>query len=145
MKNLKYIQLIVILLIVSNILLILFIFLRKPPRQEGPKNIIIERLHFDQKQINDYENLIDQHRMNIHRNEEEMMMLKSALYETILNENAEKRDSLVKLIGKKQEEAEMINYDHFMDIKKLCKENQQEDFKELLHDLGRLFSYKKPR
>ncbi|WP_288243412.1 hypothetical protein [uncultured Chryseobacterium sp.] len=145
MKNLKYIQLIVILLIISNILLILFIFLRKPPHPEGPKNIIIERLHFDQKQINEYENLIDQHRMDIHRNEEEMMMLKSALYENILNENTPKRDSLVRLIGNKQEEAEMINYHHFMDIKKLCRPDQQKDFEELVHDFGKLFSHKKPR
>jgi len=145
MKNLKYLQFIIILLVISNILLVLFIFLRKPPRPEGPKNIIIERLHFDQRQIDEYQQLIDEHRNNIQRNEEEMMTLKSALYETLLNENAAEKDSLVKLIGKKQEEAEMINYNHFMDIKKLCKGNQQEDFKALAHDLGRLFSHKRPR
>ena len=145
MKNLKYLQLIIILLVILNILLVLFIFLRKPPRPEGPKNIIIERLHFDQRQIDEYELLIDQHRKDIQQNEEEMMILKSALYETLLNENAVEKDSLVKLIGKKQEEAEMINYNHFADIKKICKSDQQKDFKALVHDLGRLFSHKKPR
>jgi len=145
MKNLKYLQLIIILLVISNILLVLFIFLRKPPRPEGPKNIIIERLHFDQRQIDEYELLIDQHRKDIQRNEEEMMTLKSALYKTLLNENAVEKDSLIQLIGKKQEEAEMINYNHFADIKKICKSDQQKHFKALVHDLGRLFSHKKPR
>jgi protein CpxP len=144
MKQSRYPQIIIILLIISNILLIAFVFLRRPPHPEGPKNLIIERLHFDKKQIGKYDLLIEKHRKDISENEDQMMNLKSQLYKTIETENTSQKDSLIRMIGKKQEEAELINYQHFVDIKKLCKPDQQKDFAELVNDLGNLFSHKGP-
>jgi hypothetical protein len=144
MKQSRYPQIIILLLILSNILLIVFVFLRKPPHPEGPKNLIIERLHFDQKQIGIYDLLIKKHRKDISENEDQMMNLKSQLYRTIETENTSQKDSLIRMIGKKQEEAEIINYQHFIDIKKLCNPDQKKDFEQLINDLGGLFSHKKP-
>jgi hypothetical protein len=110
----------------------------------GPKKIIIDKLHFDKEQINNYEISVQQHRKAINNNEAIMNKLRSNLFEQLkYPQDTAKIDSLITVISKQQAVAEYINYNHFIEIKNLCKQTQKKDFDELTTEIANLFSPKK--
>lgn len=115
-----------------------------PPHhgKREPKYIIIERLHFDQKQQEDYDVLIKDHQEKIRATEDKIRDAKNELYSMLNSETIDtaKKDSLISALSNDQKEIETIHFNHFADIKKLCKKEQLNDFNELTEELSRLFS-----
>ena len=111
-----------------------------PPRPEGPRRAIIERLHFDDAQVAEYEKLIAAHRAAIDKKEGEIRSSKEALYELLRNDDLSSADSLIARIGAVQQDMERIHFNHFKDIKALCKGDQVGLFKELAGDLADYFN-----
>jgi len=142
MNKSKFLILLIIGLLISNGIL-LFIVAKDQLMKAGPKNIIIKKLHFDKEQIKNYEVYIRQHRKAINKNETVMNTLRSNLYEELnYSDNNSKIDSIISNIAKQQITAEHINYNHFLEIKRLCKPTQQKDFNELTMEIVNLFSSK---
>jgi hypothetical protein len=111
-----------------------------PPRPDGPRKAIIQRLHFDDTQVVDYEKLIAAHRAAIDAKEAEIRVAKEGLYQLLGSDDLTPRDSLIARIGAIQQDIEHIHFDHFKEIKALCKGDQVELFKELSGDLAEYFS-----
>jgi protein CpxP len=152
MSKLKLLQIAVIGLLLINIAALGWLFFGRPghpPRdrsgREGPADIIIERLHFDQQQVHAYDKLISQHRSTIRRLDGEILETKNALYNTLANDSSQAKDSLQEKLGALQKEIETVHYDHFLEIKKLCKPSQAGYFNELTNDLAGYFSPGKNR
>lgn len=142
MNKIKFLTIIIIGLVISNGIL-LFMLTKDQLSKGGPKNLIIKKLHFDKEQIKNYEVYIQKHRKDINDNETVMNTLRSNLYKELNNSNnITKIDSLIAIIGKQQTIAEQINYNHFLEIKKLCKPNQTKDFEKLTTEIANLFSSK---
>ena len=138
----KFLILIIIVLILCNAILF-FILFKDHQRKGGPKNIIIEKLHFDKDQIKNYEVYIQKHRKAINENEITMNKLRSELYQQLKHQqDTSKVDSIISIIANQQIIAENINYNHFLEIKKLCKPYQEKDFEELTKEISNLFSVK---
>jgi len=142
MNRTRLISFIAIGLLITNLSMVGFIFLNKPQHQMhgGPKKIIAERLHFDAQQIEEYDKLISLHRMEIKTKDSLIRQTKNELYGCISSNNVTLKDSLENKLGQLQIEIEEINYNHFLDIKKLCKENQLVDFNILVKHLAQLFA-----
>ena len=142
MNRLKFLTILVVGLFISNGILF-FMIMKEHQGKEGPKNIIIKSLHFDKEQIRKYEVLIQKHRNAINDNEKLMRNLRSKLYLNLQNEpNQNLVDSFISKISTQQSVADNINYNHFLEIKQLCKSNQQKDFNELTNEIVNLFSSK---
>ena len=63
------------------------------------------------------------------------------LYSRLLdNSDDAVKDSLEREIGKLQITIENINYNHFNEIKLLCKADQQQDYSKLIHEIAFLFA-----
>ncbi len=148
MTKLKLLTIAVIGLLVMNLGIIAFLFLRKPPLppdggasfgKEGPKKKIIELLHFDSKQVKHYEELIQQHQASIKSLRDEIQETKSVLYSALKEENSARKDSLTNQLGALQVKIERVHYNHFMEIKKLCKPEQLEYFNTLTGELADFF------
>ena len=117
-----------------------FLHINRPERATRPKEIIIERLQFDKNQIIQYENLVQKHHKLVLENEEQINKLKNNLYQQLNNPNESlKVDSIAQNIAELEKRAELINYKHFQDIKKICKHKQLPLFENLVKDLGQLF------
>ena len=58
--------------------------------------------------------------------------------------NLKTKDSLITLLNSYQNQVEETHFKHFEDIKKLCHQDQLEDFNELTEDLSRIFAPNKP-
>lgn len=144
MNKYKFLTIMIIGLFISNGILFFMLIKGHHKKGDGPKNIIIDKLHFDTEQIKKYEVYIKQHRKAVHENEATMNKLRTNLFEQLkYQQDANKVDSLISVIAKQQYVAEKINYRHFLEIKSLCKPSQQKDFNELTSEIANLFSPKK--
>ncbi len=139
-------------LLISNILLIVFMLKGRgpghhgPPHHKGgPRDLIIERLHLDAVQITKYDTLIQKHRSYLREYEETLLTLKKDLYSNLKNK-ADKATVYYSIdgIAKVQAQIESIHYQHFEDIKNLCKPEQQKDFEKLVDELANIFSHGPP-
>ena len=157
MEKTKLLTFGIIVLILLNLGTLGFLLLsgpkeHHPPHGQGPegrskpREIIIEKLHFDTNQIKEYDQLIQWHRSHITEIEDKIRDSKNELYlqlnENPINEKA--KDSLINTLASYQKQIESVHFKHFQDIKKLCKKEQLEDFTALTSALSRLFS-KPPR
>jgi periplasmic protein CpxP/Spy len=153
MTKLKLLALSVIGLLIINLSIIAFLFLRKPPHSQGdsrpfkriePKNRVIEILHFDNEQVVQYEELIVQHRKSMKKLNDLIREAKSNLYETLNEDSAESKDSLINELSALQRKIESVHYNHFIEIRKLCKPDQLPYFHNLTGDLSDFFNPEKP-
>ena len=146
MNKKSFYLLLIGLLLISNLLTLFFIIPKGKHKHfgNGPKSIIIEKLNLDEQQIFAYEQLIDQHRKNIKASDKKIIQLKKELYGSLQTESNEQyADSLTSEIGSIQKQIETIHFNHFNDIKALCKPEQLDEFNELVDELEFLFSNKK--
>ena len=136
-------------LLVSNLALVAHVLRsdNRPPhpphpsqQPAGPRNLIIERLHFDAQQVAAYQQLIDRHRAAVLAGDERILQLKKELY-TSLSAPADsiRTDSLAAAIANEQRHMEQVHYHHFAEIKKLCHPDQLTYFNELAPELAQLF------
>ena len=153
MEKTKLLTIAVIGLLIINFGTLGFLLLNgkghRPP-QEGrqkPKEIIIEKLHFDEAQQKDYAKLIKWHHGEITRLDDQIRQTKNELYSQ-LNQgetNVKTKDSLVSLLAGYQKQIEETHFKHFEDIKKLCRQNQMENFNALTEELSKIFAPKPHR
>ena len=115
------------------------------PPMHSPKSIVVDKLHFDKEQVVKYDELIKQHSESISEIDNKIIALKNSLYKNLSNlENKEVTDSLFLQIASNQTAIERLHYDHFLDIKKLCKPEQLEDYNALTNELAEIFGTKLP-
>lgn len=147
MDKSKLYIIIIIGLLLSNILLIISMTNHKPhrPMHGGPRNEIIMKLNFDENQIQLYDSLIKGHRKSIDKKENSIIELKNLLYSELRSSKIKpEKDSIINEIAKIQIEIEHIHYNHFDDIKKICKPEQLNNYNELIKEIARLFSKPPP-
>lgn len=142
MNKLTFISLISLGLLLSNVLLAYFLWQKpRPPRPGQQKKVVIERLHFDENQVKQYETLIAKHQDDITETEGKVMTLKTVLYKSLAtNGNPLIKDSLINELGKAQIDIENIHYQHFQAIRKLCNEKQLADYDSLTNDIAKIFA-----
>lgn len=145
MQKTKFISYLAAGLLISNLILVAFIVFGRsngdhhgPPR--GPRNIIIERLHFDDNQIKAYDKLIAAHRSHVEETDKQIKDLKQQLYSTLENpDHVSDRDSLIHKIGEVQMAMERVHLKHFEEIGALCTESQKPLFTALTTEIASLF------
>jgi Spy/CpxP family protein refolding chaperone len=149
MERTKLLTITIIGLLLINLATLGFLFLNGPKPvgrpHEGrrqPKAIIIEKLHLDTNQQKEYEKLIRWHRGAIDQLDDSIRQAKNKLYSGLSesNINTKTKDSLIAVLNAYQKQVEETHFKHFEDIKKLCKPEQQEDFKALTEELSRIFA-----
>ena len=149
MSKIKLLTVAVIGLLLLNLCTVGFLLMRKPPKhpegrmpgeQEGPKNIIIEKLHFDKEQVAQYEQLIDQHQSSVRKLTDSIKNAKNDLYRSLQEVNSTDKDALIARLGSLQRQIELTHYDHFAAIRSLCKPDQLEYYNQLTKELARFFA-----
>ncbi|MBU3675830.1 MAG: hypothetical protein FGM54_01415 [Chitinophagaceae bacterium] len=119
----------------------------KPDRHRGhkqsPRDVIIASLHFDAQQIEAYDKLIEQHRLDIRQADDSLYQIKETLYTQLSNIDTLQRDSLIQAYNHIQKNIEYIHWYHFKAIEMLCRPNQKADFERMQGQMAHLFSHPK--
>ena len=141
MNKFKFLISIIAALLISNGILVYNLLLNQREKG-GPKKLIIELLDFDSIQIEQYDSLIQLHRQAVTKNDLIINNSRLDLYK-LLNQkgHTSKVDSIMFAIGQQQTVSEEINYQHFLDIKKLCKPHQLDKYKVFTMQIPQLFHY----
>lgn len=154
MNKIKLLTYAVFGLLILNIGIIVFLSISRPNFERDnshrkPKDIIIEKLHFNQNQIKKYESIIEIYRNKVDSLHHNTRVIKVQLYSLLKlpNLNSKKKDSLIQLVLLNQKKIEEVNFKHFQDIKSICNQTQIENFNLLTEELAQLFSNqnRKPR
>lgn len=143
MSKLKIITIIAIGLLATNLFWVWFFLSNKPPhlRRDAPKKVIIEQLQLDKQQSEAYEMLIQGHQENIQKLEQDIARLKNQLYLGLKSgEMTDAPDSVIAEIGKAQMSIEFVHFNHFKDIKNLCRPEQLKLFDEFTIQISKLFA-----
>ncbi len=147
MNKTKVLGFAVIALLVLNFGILAFLFFSKnedgPRGRKMPREIIIEKLHFDENQIVEYDKTIKIHQENIRNLDDSIRITKNELYQLLNSDTIDsvKKDSLFLKLADLQKQIETTHFNHFIEIKKLCKKEQLPDYKNLTEELSKLFSH----
>ncbi len=141
MTKVRALTIAVVALILLNVALVAFVVSHggPPHRPEGQKKIIIERLHFDPKQISAYELAIGEHQGWVEGKMAEQNRRREALYNLLQQPDRHGADSIAAAIGAVQTQIEMIHFRHFEAIEAICRPEQKADFITLSSELAQLF------
>ncbi|HMI07359.1 MAG TPA: hypothetical protein VK528_07430 [Flavobacterium sp.] len=150
MEKTKILTLCVIGLFLLNFSIIAFMFFNRPGNHPGhgerPREIVIERLHFDAGQQRQYDELIAYDRSQVTGLEDKIRQVKNKLYEQLQQPVADKKikDSLIAVLAHYQIDVEQTHFEHFQHIKKLCRKDQLADFNQMTAELSQIFSHPPP-
>ena len=151
-KQKRYLWIIIIILLVMNITALALLWLGRPEGrrpQSGPPNPVEEKnrteqmlqkeLGFDKMQTEQYLKMRLEHRSQAQQLNDEIRQLKKEMFDEVLQDNPQPllSDSLLRLVQEKQAKLEQVTFQHFLDLKKLCKPDQKDKLKLLMHEVFR--------
>lgn len=148
MNKTKLLTIAVVGLLIINLGVLALFFFTKPSalpekmpfsEQQGPKKIIIEKLHLNRVQVQEYEVLIKTHQEKIKTLNDSIKSYKNELYATLVNDTSSIKDALISKIAVLQQKIEQTHYDHFIEIRAICKPEQYKYFNELTEELSSFF------
>lgn len=153
MTKTKLLTLAIVILLLVNIATLGFMLVRKSPihdgmrHGEGPKQIIIDRLHFNELQQKQYDIIVEDHRTKSKALNNLSREMHNALYALLKEKSVDKQiaDSLITQIAEYQKAIDNLNLNHFQQIKSICKDDQITLFNTLVTDLTLLFSLPPPK
>jgi len=151
-KQRRYLLFLVVLLVVLNLGTITLLWIGRPPapdsreRQVLPhqqdarlKDLLKRELKFNDEQIARYFQLRENHRQQFEKLNEEIRQLKQQMFDAVFSREPQPEisDSLLQLSLQKQAQLDRLTYQHFLDLKKLCNPDQQDQLKMLIGEFFR--------
>ena len=117
-----YIIIIGVLILINLTLMWLFFNQNNSSKKCGPRDMIIEALHFDDEQIREYDLLIKDHRILMRKGKSELYNFRKSYFLT-------DSDSALSLLSNSYSDLENINKNHINEIMEICNSSQKEDFR----------------
>jgi len=80
-----------------------------------------------------------EHRSQAQQLNDEIRQLKKQMFDEVLEDSPQSQlsDSLLGLVQEKQADLEQVTFQHFLDLKKLCKPEQRDNLKLLMREAFR--------
>ena len=144
---------IVVLLLVNAVSLYLLFNIRKSDNRgphagdgKGPAEYIVKQLKLDQQQQEQFEELRNQHQGIVHREEHEDHRLHDLYFSLLKTDNPDKRqtDSLAALIGEQRKKLAVATFDHFTQLRAICRDDQKKLFDETIDEVVRMMGSHPP-
>jgi protein CpxP len=134
-KQKFYIIIIGVLILINLTLMWLFFNQNNSSKKCGPRDMIIEALHFDDEQIREYDLLIKDHRILMFKSKSELYNFRKSYFLT-------DSDSALSLLSNSYSNLENINKNHINEIMEICNSSQKEDFRIVIKE-NALFNERK--
>lgn len=133
----------VIFLLILNVAMVAFLFIRKPlppPRPELFK-IIVSELQFNESQKDTYFHLRDEHRHKMEELDGRFREIFNVYLDQLKsNPEAGLRDSLENQMALIEKSKASITLEHFQKVKEICHEDQKKKFNELIPEITRFIN-----
>lgn len=151
-KQKRYLTLLVIVLIIFNLTAITMLWLCSPKNSVHPprpgeqphdqkqlRGLLKKELNFDEEQIEKYLKLHRSHREKVDRINAGINHVKRQMFDAVLQDEPRPMlsDSLLQIAQEKQAEIERMTFQYFLDLKQLCRPEQRDKLKILMHEVFR--------
>jgi protein CpxP len=112
----------------------------------GPRDFLIRELGFTEKQKQDYQLLIDEHKSDMKKLMDKIRTAKEKLWDNLSETDTASisTESTSAEIGNDQKEIELVTFRHFQKVKELCDENQKKKFDEVIKEVINMMGHNKP-
>jgi protein CpxP len=130
-----YIIIIGVLILINLTLMWFFLNQNNSSKKGGPRDMIIEALHFDDEQIREYDLLIKDHRILMRKGKSQLYNFRKSYFLT-------DSDSALSLLSNSYSNLENINKNHINEIMEICNSSQKEDFRIVIKE-NALFNERK--
>ena len=143
LSNKRFLWIIILALLILNIASITTIWVKewndRSPRIRESRPPIA-RDHFLKRQLNfsteqqaEFDTLLSKHRDQLELKADEIRTLREELMSMMRNQEfTSESEDIVRRIGEKQSELELLNYNHFKDVMSICNDEQKQLFMETL-------------
>ena len=144
-KN-KFLTWLVATLLVANAVTILFFWINRPERMQGakgsPREFLIHALELDSTQLDAFQALIEKHQASARPLKKEIRTAKENLFQLLKQPviPGPEKMKAVQAITLNIQALELLNLDHFQQLRALCNEKQKKKFDGLLDQLAGLMA-----
>ena len=144
-KN-KFLTWLVVTLLVANAVTILFFWINRPERMQGPKGspreFLVDALELDSSQLDAFQALIEKHQASARPLKKEIRTAKENLFQLLKQPviPGPEKMKAVQAITLNIQALELLNLDHFQQLRALCNEKQKKKFDGLLDQLAGLMA-----
>lgn len=103
----------------------------------GPAEMIINELKLSKEQIVQFDKLKEAHHSSMLELQAKGNELRNNYFNNLKQDNPDQKviDELANAIGDNQKQIETITFNHFMDVRKLCNEEQKKRFDLIINDV----------
>jgi Spy/CpxP family protein refolding chaperone len=152
MSKLRFLSIVAALLLLLNGGTLAYLLLRdnkeeRPPRPgHNAAEFIISELKLDDQQQQQFGELKAQHRSTIRQAEQEDKRLHDFYFSLLKTENPDKNmvDSVSSLMANQRSIIETATFDHFRQLRKLCRDDQKKRFDLIIDEIARRIAPKGP-
>ncbi len=148
-KN-KLLTWLVVTLLVANAGTMLFFWINRPERMQGPKGspreFLIHQLELDSSQLNVFQELIEDHQASARSLKNEIRSAKENLFQLLKQQVIPEPEKMkaVQAVTLKIQALELLNLEHFQKLRALCNDKQKKKFDGLLDQLAGLMAAPPP-
>lgn len=136
MLNKRTLQVIIVILAISNISLVTFMIWNRPAQPKTPKEIIETSLNLNEEQKKSFERLIPAHRKAMQKQHKQIFKLKKDLMMTLVDSDlSTQKEQLTEELGTALVQMDVLRLNHLQDIYDLCSEEQRDSFGKLITEL----------
>lgn len=137
MLNKRTLQVIIVILAITNISVVTFMIWNRPPGPpKNPKTIIETTLNLTEAQKKAFEDLIPPHRTAMEKQHEVVFKLKKELMLTMVDDNlSSEKEQLIQDLGVALAQMDVLRLNHLQDVYALCTEEQKASFEDLILEL----------
>ena len=144
-KN-KFLTWLVATLLVANAVTILFFWINRPERMQGvkgsPREFLVNALELDSSQLDAFQALIEKHQASARPLKKEIRTAKENLFQLLKQPviPGPEKMKAVQAITLNIQALELLNLEHFQQLRALCNEKQKKKFDGLLDQLAGLMA-----
>lgn len=113
--------------------------MRRPPNGEKAADFLIEQLKFTAQQKVEFEKLKEAHHHSMDSLREISKEVHQLFFDNLKNEKQDsaKVNALAIAIASNQTQCELVTFNHFKEVRKLCDDKQKEIFDEIIQEVLR--------
>jgi len=143
MNKMRFLTIGIILLFLLNAGMLIFLLQPLPPQRDNRRpeaaSFIIEQLHLDAQQQRTFEELRHQHHETVQQAQEQDHHLHDEYFTLLKTDHPDtaKADSIAAAIAAQRTVIEKATFDHFTQLRALCRPDQQQLFDATIDEIAR--------
>jgi len=154
MKSSVFTRVIIIILLFINIASLLFIWTHKPHPEQPPRDrqpdaasFLIHELKLNKEQQQKYEKLVSEHHSSVEKINESDHSFHKLFFDLLQGNHPDtlKANQIADSIGNNKKKMEMLTFNHFLELKSLCNEEQKKKFDDVIMEALRIMNPRPPK